>query len=104
MAASNTEAIWQLLVESVSTLLTDEGQEVPPMSPATRINADLNISSLSMVHLLLSLEEKMGQGFEFEKIALRDGQYRSDITLGELWDFLVEGDEQTGMFDAARTH
>jgi acyl carrier protein len=102
MSTNKEEAIWMLLVDSVATLITDEGHKVPPMSPATRINADLDVSSLSLVHLLLALEEKMGQGFEFEKIALRDGQYRTDMTLGELWEFLVAGDAETGMFDIAK--
>jgi acyl carrier protein len=104
MVVSKKEEIWQLLVGSVESLLADEGRVGPAMTPETRINGDLEISSLSMVHLLLALEDKMGQGFEFEKIALRDGQYRSDLTLGELWEFIVESDAQTGMFNAARSN
>jgi len=104
MAGSKNDEIWQVLVDSVDRLLTDEGRAVPAMSPQSRIDGDLEISSLSLVHLLLSLEDKMGQAFEFEKVALRDGEYRKDLTLGELRDFLVESDQQTGMFDPAQAH
>lgn len=104
MASSKKDEIWQVLIDCVDRLFSDEGRAVPALTPEARIDSDLEISSLSLVHLLLSLEDRMGQAFEFEKIALRDGEYRKDLTLGELRDFLAESDEQTGMFDPGRSH
>lgn len=93
MADPNDDAIWNTITEAVTELLKNEGRAGAALTPQTSLNRDLEISSLDLVHLLLALEEKMGQSFPFESIALINGQYRDDLTLGELHDFMMKNDE-----------
>ncbi len=102
MAETQKDLIWKAIVETAEGVLADEGRAPVPMTPETSINNDLEISSLTFVHLLLGLEDKLGQAFEFEKIALRDGIYRTDLTLGKLWEFIVESDAAAGISGAPR--
>src|SRR3954452_21745310 len=97
MENTNRERIWNTITETIEEVLTQQGRTATPMTAESFINRDLEISSIDFVHVLLALEERLGQAFEFEKIALREGKYRDDLTLGELLDFIIESDTATGM-------
>jgi acyl carrier protein len=101
MENPNREKIWLTITETLEEVLSQQGRKISPMSPESFINRDLDVSSIDFVHTLMGLEEKLDQAFEFEKIALRDGKYRDDLTLGELWEFMVESDAATGMSNSA---
>jgi acyl carrier protein len=101
MEYTNRELIWNTLTETIADVLQRQGRAPAAMTPDKFINRDLDVSSIDFVHILLALEEKLNQAFEFENIALRDGTYREDLTLGELWEFMVESDAATGMSGAA---
>jgi acyl carrier protein len=100
MENANRERVWSAITEVTSEVLVDQGLTPGPMTPATLIHQDLGISSIDFVHMLLTLEDKIGQTFEFEKIALRDGEYRTDLTLGELHEFLLESGAADGLSGA----
>jgi acyl carrier protein len=91
------QRIWKALEESIENLLSEQGRSSGPIMRDTLISEDLGLISMDFVHLLLALEEKLGQTFEFEKVALRDGVYRADLTVGDLADFMAEADYETGL-------
>ena len=101
MERTNRQRIWQAITDTIEEVLSQQGRAAPPMTPDSFINRDLDVSSIDFVHALMALEEKLDQAFEFERIALRDGKYREDLTLGELWDFMSQSDAATGMSGAA---
>ena len=97
MEDDNRDRIWKALEASIENILSEQGRSSGPIMRDTLISEDLGLVSMDFVHLLLILEEKLGQTFEFEKIALRDGVYRADLTVGELADFMAEADYETGL-------
>lgn len=101
MAEMNRDRIWNALTDAVTNVLAEQGRTPGPMTPESLINQDLGVTSIDFVHVLLALEDELVQAFEFEKVALRNGIYRTDLTLGELFEFMVKTDEATGLSTAA---
>jgi acyl carrier protein len=86
--ASRSAEIWKHIGEAVAELLADRGEEPGPLTDATRINADLGISSVDAIHLLVMLEERVGSPLDFQGLAVRDGEYVQDLSLGEIRGFI----------------
>lgn len=81
---------WTIIVETVTALLEDNGEEPGEITPATMLNADLGISSVDAIHMMILLEDRLGTPLSFEKLAVRDGEYVEDLAMAELWDFIAD--------------
>ncbi|WP_448203903.1 phosphopantetheine-binding protein [Azospirillum sp. sgz302134] len=90
MSIDTRKDCWNAVVESLNALLDEKGEEPGDLTPETRLSADLGISSVEAIHLMIHLEDRLEQPLSFEKLAVRDGEYVQDITLGELLAFLME--------------
>ena len=101
MPAMNKDEMWKVLVDSVSELLENQGQVPGPITPDSALSRDLGVSSVDTVHLFLALEERFDQPLEFEKLALNNGEYRTDLTVGELWEFVAAARQAPGASGAA---
>lgn len=71
----------------VVELLAERGEEPPTLTEATSVSADLGISSVEAIHLMIMLEDKLGVPLSFQDLAVRDGEYVDDLTLGEIARF-----------------
>jgi acyl carrier protein len=96
MATVTKDEIWRIIVNSISELLENQGQTPVPITPESALNRDLGISSVETVHLFLVLEDRLEQPLEFEKLALNNGEYRTELTVGELCDFVAASCESAG--------
>ena len=74
---------------AVTAVLEEQGAEAGELTPATMLNADLGLSSVEAIHLVIMLEDRVGVPLNFEKLAVRDGEYVDDLALAELLDFTV---------------
>jgi acyl carrier protein len=91
MSAMTKDEMWKVIVDSVSELLENQGQLTGPITPDSALSRDLGVSSVDTVHLFLALEDRFEQPLEFERLALNNGEYRTDLTVGELWEFVASG-------------
>ena len=85
---TNTE-VWNHLTAAITELLADRGEEPGPLSDTTKLNADLAISSVEAIHLMIMLEERLRIPLNFQELAVRDGEYVDDLDLGELSRFVA---------------
>jgi acyl carrier protein len=101
MTQMTKEEMWQAVVKAVTDVLDDQGQSPGPMTPQTALGRDLGVSSVDTIHFLLALEDRFEMPLDFEKLALSNGEYRTDLTLGELWEFVVARTSETGTSTAS---
>jgi hypothetical protein len=87
LKTTNTQ-VWNHVTTLVTELLAERGEEPGPLSGETKINADLGISSVEAIHLMILLEDRVGTPLSFQELAVRDGEYVDDLTLGELRAFV----------------
>ncbi|SFR06163.1 phosphopantetheine-binding protein [Poseidonocella sedimentorum] len=81
---------WDALLEAVTEILDDLGEEPGDMTRQTQINADLGLSSVEAIHLAITLENRLHIALRFEDLAVRDGDYVDDLALGEIHDFVLK--------------
>lgn len=90
MSLLTKEQVWTVIVDSLRTLLLDQDQELGEVTAATSFNHDLDIASIDIIHLMVGLEDKFNTPLNFDElVTLPDGNYRNDLTLGELLDFVA---------------
>lgn len=61
----------------------DEG-----VSGSTSLVKDLEFASVDIIQLCVALEQHYKRKFGFQKLLMQDGSYVSDLTLGQLSDFI----------------
>jgi acyl carrier protein len=89
MSGTMTSArVWTDIGEVVTQLLAERGEEPGSMTADTNIGADLGISSVDAIHMMIMLEDRLATELNFQELAVRDGEYVQDISLGELRAFL----------------
>ncbi len=94
-----SEEIWTTLTSVVTELLQQRGEESVALDPTQKISADLGISSVEAIHMMIMLEDRVAMPLSFNDLAVRDGEYVDDLTLGEVAAFvgksLAQGDGAT---------
>ena len=81
--------IWTEIHDTVKQLLEEQGQELGEISRQSALSADLGLASIDMIHLLITLEDKLEMQLQFDELATGpEGQFREDLTLGDLNDFI----------------
>lgn len=80
---------WVAIVETLTTQLEELGHEPGEITLATMLNADLGISSVEAIHMMIMLEDRLSSQLSFDKLAIRDGEYVEDLSVGEILDFIV---------------
>lgn len=82
--------VWTAIVDVLAALLEEQGSEPGAVTPATMLNADLGISSVDAIHMMIMLEDRLETPLNFEALAVRDGEYVQDLALAELFDFVAQ--------------
>jgi acyl carrier protein len=81
--------IWADIHETLKQLLEEQGQELGEINRQSALSADLGLASIDMIHLLITLEDKLEMQLQFDELATGpEGQFRDDLTLGDLNDFI----------------
>jgi len=88
LKVKNRQDCWKIIVEALTELLEEMGEEPGEIEPATMLNANLGISSVDAIHLMILLEDRLEKPLSFEKLAVRDGEYVEDLSAGELLRFV----------------
>lgn len=88
MKVKTRQDCWKIVVEALTELLEEMGEEPGEIEPTTMLNANLGISSVDAIHLMILLEDRLEKPLSFEKLAVRDGEYVQDLSAGELLKFV----------------
>lgn len=88
MEVKTRQDCWKIVVEALMELLEEMGEEPGEIEPTTMLNANLGISSVDAIHLMILLEDRLEKPLSFEKLAVRDGEYVQDLSAGELSKFV----------------
>lgn len=84
--------IFKGLASILEQMLDDWGVELDePINDNSQLVADLEFSSIDIIHLAVALEQhferpKLG----FNELLMDDGQYIDDLSVGKIVDFLVQ--------------
>lgn len=89
MTIASREQCWSAITDTLIQLLEENGEEAGELSPETWLNADLGLSSVDAIHMMILLEDRLETPLSFEKLAVRDGEYVEDLQLSQLWDFVA---------------
>ena len=89
MLGSDHAQIWTDITAVITEVLADRGEEPGELTDATTLNADLGISSVEAMHVMVLLEDRLGRALHFQDLAVQDGEYVSDLTLGAIRDFVA---------------
>ncbi len=88
MTELNREYVWDSIVACLRELMEEQEQEIGEVTPDTYFGEDLGVSSIDLIHLMVALEDRLQRPLSFDELStLPDGQYRKDLTAGELLDF-----------------
>ncbi len=90
MKIESREVFWDHLLMSLTELLAGRGEALGEVTRETQLSADLGISSVEVIHLLVLLEDVVGQPLDFQELAVRDGEYVQELSVGELMDFVCK--------------
>lgn len=88
MIELSSERVWKDIVDVITELLAERGEEPAEMSESTQLSAQLGLSSVDAIHVMIMLEDRFDLPLNFQELAVRDGEYVEDITLGELCAFI----------------
>jgi acyl carrier protein len=83
------QALWHDITAVITEVLADRGEEPGQLTEATTLNADLGISSVEAMHVMVLLEDRLGRPLHFQDLAVQNGEYVSDLTLGAIRDFIT---------------
>lgn len=90
MTELNREHIWDAIVDCLRELMEDQELELGEVNRDMCLWADLGVSSVDSMHLIIALEDRLQHHLSFdEMLTLPDGQIRKDLTLGELSDLVA---------------
>ena len=84
-----SEQVWTALTAVVGELLSERGEDPGAFAPEQKIGATLGISSVEAIHLMIMLEDRLGAPLSFNDLAVRDGEYVDDLSLGEIAAFVT---------------
>ncbi len=91
MKVTTKEQVWQSVVASIVEMLRDQGEEPDEIRPSQSLVADLGIASVNIIHLMVTLEDRVDHPLNFRQLAIRDGDtLASDVTVGELYEFVCK--------------
>lgn len=80
--------VWTMVTDAVTELLAERGEEPAALTPETSVSSDLGVASVEAIHLMVMLEDKLGVPLSFQDLAVRDGEYVDDLSLGEIAGFV----------------
>lgn len=95
--------VWDAIIACLRELMEEQEQDLGDVNQDTYLGADLGISSIDTIHLLVALEDRFERPLSFDELAsLPDGQFRKDLKAGELLEFAcskLSGQGNTALID-----
>ncbi len=80
---------WELIVSVLTEVLEELGEIPDQITKESMLNADLGITSVDGIHMLVTLEDRLGMPLSFQELAVKDDEYIQDISAGDLYTFVA---------------
>lgn len=90
MKINTREAVWDSIVGVLTEILAERGEEPAGIEPKTMLNAELGITSMDAIHMMVMLEERLNALFNFQELAISGGEYVEDLAVGEVHNFISD--------------
>jgi acyl carrier protein len=90
VSEATKETVWNALTEVIGEILEDLGEDPGEITRETMLVGDLGLSSVEAIHIAIMLENRLRIAIDFESLAVRDGEYVDDLSVGSIQDFVVE--------------
>jgi len=85
----STEVARQTLTDVLGATLLGLGYDDVDITDTTMLVADLQLSSVDIVHVLATTEDRLDVVLELEALLEADGKARSDLSVAEIIDALT---------------
>jgi len=82
------EDVWNTVRGLVGEMVDQAGVELEEIQPDTMLRADLGLSSVDTIHMVMSLEERFGDDLDLEALMMRGDEQVGDLSMRELHGFL----------------
>ena len=90
MTESNRADIDRLVIALVEQIARDlHGEIEDPVTPDTRLIADLGFASLDFVRLIVDIEERLQRKVGFHDLLMPNGRYVGDLAISRFTDFIL---------------
>jgi acyl carrier protein len=88
---NRNESVERVVVHICEDLIQDWGLALDePIAGRTRLAEDLDFVSVDFIQLLVAIEQHYKRKFGFQDLVMVDGSYVSDLTIGEIVEFVGE--------------
>ncbi|WP_218082750.1 acyl carrier protein [Anthocerotibacter panamensis] len=64
--------------------------DVEEITSETQLAADLNFSSVDIIHLVVSTEEQFGRKLGLDQLLMSDGRYVDDLSVSQWVNFITQ--------------
>ena len=86
----SNSAVKQTLFDALSQFIIDYDLDWDQaLQPEIACIADLGLSSVDFIQLVLAIESAFGQKFGFQDLLMQQGEYIEDVTVQSLEDFII---------------
>ena len=86
---SVNESVERIVVHICEDLIQDWGLDLDePIAGDTRLAKDLDFVSVDFIQLLVAVEQHYKRKFGFQDLLMVNGSYVSDLTIGEIVEFV----------------
>jgi acyl carrier protein len=84
-----TNEFGAIVFEVVENLIQE--YDLPPLevTDETRLIETLGLTSIDIMHLLSSIDMRLSKHLPYDTLVLKNGEYISDISIGEIIDFVI---------------
>lgn len=88
MTIRTRQECFNIITEVLTELLEEMGEEPDEIELTTMLNADLGMTSIDAIHMMVMLEDYLEQPLSFQELAIRDDEYVEDLAVSELLKFV----------------
>lgn len=86
----NHQEIENAILEIVKEMTADWDLELDELGADSALVEELCFSSVDFLHLMAAVEMRFGKKLSFESLLIQNGQYRTELKIGELAAFVED--------------
>ena len=80
----NRQELWTILHHVVAETVKANGIDAADIAPDSLLGAELGLTSVDTIHVMITLEERLGHTLDLESAVMVEDEYASDLTMREL--------------------